>query len=140
MKTTTQNIRKSNKWAALTLACALMMAALAPATAQNPYPPYDFSQANSDGDTLYYRITSATAPYTVAVTRCHDSVYHTLPWPQYPYQQGQPGFIYPVYDYDSLITIPSSVTYGGQTYTVNAIDKRPSSIRKACTRWCFPLL
>ena len=91
--------------------------------AQNPYPDYDFKAANADGDTLYYRITSATAPYTVAVTRCHDSVYHTLPWPQYTYQVGQPGFAYPVYDYDSLVTIPSSVTYGGQTYTVNAIDK-----------------
>ena len=37
------------------------------------YEPYDFRQVNADGDTLYYRITSDTEPYTVAVTRCHDS-------------------------------------------------------------------
>ena len=99
-------------------------------SAQNPYPDYDFKAVNADGDTLYYRITSSTAPYTVAVTRCHDSVYHTLPNPQYSYQVGQPGFLYPVYDYDSLITIPSSVTYQGQTYTVNAIDKEAFYMQK----------
>ena len=98
--------------------------------AQNPYPDYDFKAANADGDTLYYRITSATAPYTVAVTRCHDSVYHTLPDPQTSIEVGQPGFLYPVYDYDSLITIPSSVTYQGQTYTVNAIDKEAFYMQK----------
>ncbi len=130
MKTTTQNIRKSNKWAALALACALMMAALAPATAQNPYPPYDFSQANSDGDTLYYRITSNTAPYTVAVTRCHDSVYHTLPFPSIAYEVGMPGFVYPVYDYDSLVVIPASVTHNGVTYTVTSIDKEAFYMQK----------
>jgi len=92
-------------------------------SAQNPYPDYDFMIANADGDTLYYRITSATAPYTVAVTRCHDSVFHTLPLPQSSGEIGQPGFLYPVYDYDSLITIPSSVTYQGQTYSVKSIDK-----------------
>ena len=66
----------------------------------------------------------------MAVTRCHDSVYHTLPDPQYAWQQGQPGYLYPVYDYDSLITIPSSVTYGGLTYTVNAIDKEAFYMQK----------
>ena len=130
MKTITRNTRKSHTWAALALACALMMAALAPATAQNPYPPYDFSQANSDGDTLYYRITSNTAPYTVAVTRCHDSVYHTLPFPSIAYEVGMPGFVYPVYDYDSLITIPSYVTYEGQTYTVTSVDKEAFYMQK----------
>ena len=79
--------------------------------AQNPYPDYDFKAVNADGDTLYYRITSSTAPYTVAVTRCHDSVFHTLPWPQHWWDVETPGFVYPVYDYDTLITIPSSVTY-----------------------------
>ena len=86
------------------------------------YEPYDFRQVNADGDTLYYRITSDMEPYTVAVTRCHDSTYHQLPVPQYFYQVGQPGFAYPVYDYDSLINIPSTVTHDDVTYTVTAID------------------
>ena len=116
----TQSVKNG---AALVCAALLLAVCAGGLKAQNPWPDYDFKAANADGDTLYYRITSATAPYTVAVTRCHDSVYHTLPWPQYSWQQGQPGFLYPVYDYDSLITIPSSVTYGGLTYTVNAIDK-----------------
>lgn len=86
------------------------------------YEPYDFRQVNADGDTLYYRITSDTEPYTVAVTRCHDSTYHKLPLPQYAWEVGQPGFAYPVYDYDSLINIPSTVTHDDVTYTVTAID------------------
>lgn len=86
------------------------------------YEPYDFRQVNADGDTLYYRITSYTEPYTVAVTRCHDSTYHLLPQPSYEWQIGQPGFAYPVYDYDSLINIPPTVTHEDVTYTVTAID------------------
>ena len=86
------------------------------------YEPYDFREVNADGDTLYYRITSDTEPYTVAVTRCHDSTYHKLPLPHVAHEVGQPGFAYPVYDYDSLINIPSSVTHEGVTYTVTAID------------------
>ncbi|MCQ2280068.1 MAG: leucine-rich repeat protein [Bacteroidales bacterium] len=86
------------------------------------YEPYDFRQANADGDTLYYRITSAVEPYTVAVTRCHDSIYHQLPHASYAWEVGQPGFAYPVYDYDSLINIPPAVTYDNVTYTVTAID------------------
>lgn len=91
-------------------------------SAQNPYPDYDFKAANADGDTLYYRITSSIAPYTVAVTRCHDSVYHKLPWPQSSSQVGQPGFVYPVYDYDSAITVPASVNYNNIEYAVTAVD------------------
>ena len=87
------------------------------------YPPYDFSSVNADGDTLYYRITSSETPYTVAVTRCHDSIYHTLPHPQYAWEEGQPGFVYPVYDYDSLINIPSNVTHNDVNYTVTSVDK-----------------
>ena len=116
--------------AGVAVAAVLLAAFLGTAFAQNPSPDYDFKAANADGDTLYYRITSATAPYTVAVTRCHDSVYHTLPHPQYAWEVGQPGFLYPVYDYDSLITIPSSVTYEGQTYTVNAVDKEAFYMQK----------
>ena len=122
----TQSVKNA---AALVCAALLLAVCAGGLKAQNPWPDYDFKAANADGDTLYYRITSATAPYTVAVTRCHDSVYHTLPDPN-SYQQGQPGFLYPVYDYDSLITIPSSVTHGGQTYTVNAIDKEAFYMQK----------
>ena len=86
------------------------------------YEPYDFRQVNADGDTLYYRITSDSEPYTVAVTRCHDSTYHQLPVPQSSWQVGQPGYAYPVYDYDSLINIPPTVTHDDVTYTVTAID------------------
>lgn len=107
-----------------TLLLALLMAAVGNgAMAQTTnYEPYDFREVNADGDTLYYRITSDSEPYTVAVTRCHDSIYHTLPHPSYEWQIGQPGFVYPVYDYDSLLNIPSSVTHEGVTYTVTAID------------------
>lgn len=90
--------------------------------AQNPYPDYDFKAANADEDTLYYRITSTIPPYTVAVTRCHDSAYHKLPWPQDSSQVGQPGFVYPVYDYDSAITVPITVTHNDITYTVTSVD------------------
>ena len=86
------------------------------------YEPYDFREVNADGDTLYYRITSNSEPYTVAVTRCHDSTYHQLPVPQFEWEIGQPGFAYPVYDYDSLINIPPTVTHDDVTYTVTDID------------------
>jgi hypothetical protein len=131
-KMMTQSARKSGYFSSalsfLTLLLALFAGGL---TAQNPWPDYDFKAANADGDTLYYRITSAAVPYTVAVTRCHDSVYHTLPSPTTAYEVGQPGFLYPVYDYDSLVTIPSSVTYQGQTYTVTAVDKEAFYMQKA---------
>ena len=86
------------------------------------YEPYDFREVNADGDTLYYRITSDSEPYTVAVTRCHDSTYHQLSVPQFEWEIGQPGFAYPVYDYDSLINIPPTVTHDDVTYTVTDID------------------
>ena len=86
------------------------------------YEPYDFREVNADGDTLYYRITSDSEPYTVAVTRCHDSTYHQLSVPQFEWEIGQPGFTYPVYDYDSLINIPPTVTHDDVTYTVTDID------------------
>lgn len=106
-----------------TLFLVLLVAAGSAATAQSiVYEPYDFRQVNADGDTLYYRITSGSEPYTVAVTRCHDSTYHQLPLPQYAWQVGQPGFAYPVYDYDSLINISPTVTHDDVTYTVTAID------------------
>ncbi len=124
--------------AALALVSLLLVLFAGGLTAQNPWPDYDFKAANADGDTLYYRITSATVPYTVAVTRCHDSVFHTLPLPQYSYQIGQPGFLYPVYDYDTLITIPSSVTYGGRSYTVNAIDKEAFYYQKGMHKVVLP--
>ena len=107
-----------------TLLLALLMAArsISAMAQKTNYEPYDFREVNADGDTLYYRITSDSEPYTVAVTRCHDSIYHTLPFPFYEWEIGHPGFVYPVYDYDSLINIPPTVTHEGITYTVTAID------------------
>ncbi|MBP5496665.1 MAG: leucine-rich repeat domain-containing protein [Bacteroidales bacterium] len=100
------------------------------AVAQNPYPPYDFTVENADGDLLYYRITSATAPYTVAVTRCHDSVYHNLLDPHYPHDIGQPGYLYDLYDYDSSITVPAMVTYNGTDYQVTSVDNEAFFMQK----------
>lgn len=102
------------------------------------YPPYDFTSVNEDDDTLYYRITSSEAPFTVAVTRCHDSIFHTLQIPFYAYQIGQPGFVYPVYDYDSLISIPSNVTHNGVNYTVTAIDNEAFYMQKAMRTVIIP--
>ncbi len=121
MKAINRNTRKPHAWAALALACALVMAALSPATAQNPYPPYDFSQANSDGDILYYRITSNTAPYTVAVTRSQDSSYYNLQIPTMTYQEGMPGYLYPLFEYDTLVVIPSTVAHNNITYSVTSV-------------------
>ena len=102
----------------------LLVAAGSAAMAQSiVYEPYDFRQVNADGDTLYYRITSDSEPYTVAVTRCHDSTYHQLPHAQYAWQVGQPGYAYPVYDYDSLINIPPTVTNDDVTYNHRTIVK-----------------
>lgn len=85
---------------------------------------------SSEGDTLYYRITSQTEPYTVAVARCRDSVYHNLPAPEFAWQVGQPGFLYPVYDYDTLVTIPPEVFHEGVTYTVTSVDKEAFYMQK----------
>ena len=98
--------------------------------AQNLYPPYDFTVENQDGDVLYYRITSSSAPYTVAVTRSQDPVYYTLQQPQYAWQVGQPGFQYPLYDYDSAITVPAAVTYNGTTYDVTSVDDEAFFMQK----------
>ncbi len=63
---------------------------------------YNFS-AVSDGHTLYYNITSSTLPYTVEVTSQNSSS---------PYYSTYPT---------GRLTIPSSVTYNGKTYSVTSI-------------------
>ena len=123
-KIKTQTEKVSGRFGVTLAFMAILLAfSAANLTAQGYWPDYDFKAANADGDTLYYRITSSSAPYTVAVTRCHDSVYHTLPSPTTTWEMGQPGFLYPVFDYDSMITVPSSVSHGGVTYAVTAVDK-----------------
>ena len=64
---------------------------------------HDFEVKNADGKTIYYNITSSTAPYTVAVT----------------YQ----GTSYSEYknEYTGSVTIPEKVTYNGKTYSVTSI-------------------
>ncbi len=138
MKAINRNTRKPHAWAALALACTLMMAALSPATAQNPYPPYDFSQANSDGDILYYRITSNTAPYTVAVTRSQDSSYYNLQIPTMTYQEGMPGYLYPLFEYDTLVVIPSTVAHNNITYSVTSVDEKAFFYEKGIRRIELP--
>lgn len=65
---------------------------------------YDFASINSNGDTIYYNITSSTSPYKVAVTYKGDMLSD--------------------YDeYKGSITIPSTVTKNNITYTVSSIDQ-----------------
>ena len=100
------------------LACAALLLAVCAGglKAQNPWPDYYFKAANADGDTLYYRITSATAPYTVAVTRCHDSATFDLQLP--------------LNDYDYQIEVPGTVTYNGIPYAVTAVDEKAFYLQK----------
>ncbi|MDR0790305.1 MAG: leucine-rich repeat protein [Bacteroidales bacterium] len=58
---------------------------------------YDFSAMNDDGKTIYYNITSVTAPMTVAVT-----------YESYVYYSGS-------------VIIPSFVVYNGNAYSVTSI-------------------
>ena len=75
---------------------------------------YDFSAMCESGQTLYYNITSSSSPYQVEVT------YQT--YPQYNFNTNQ----YSNSSYSSLsgiLTIPSSVTYSGRTYSVTSIGE-----------------
>ncbi|MBO7652421.1 MAG: leucine-rich repeat domain-containing protein [Bacteroidales bacterium] len=64
---------------------------------------YDFSAVCESGQTLYYNITSNEEPYTVEMTcRYSSSPYY------YTFPTGE-------------LTIPSSVTYNGTTYSVTSI-------------------
>ena len=64
---------------------------------------YDFSAVCGSGQTLYYNITSSISPYTVEVTKENASspYYNTFP--------------------TGSLTIPSAVTYNGNTYNVTSI-------------------
>ena len=63
---------------------------------------HDFTAINSNGDTIYYKITSSISPYKVAVT--------------------YKGEMLNDYDeYKGSITIPSTVTNNNITYTVSSI-------------------
>ena len=76
----------------LTLSICLMMAMLSFA--------HDFEVAH-----FYYKITSSTEPYTVAVTYKGDA----------PGQYGNP--------YGGNVIIPESVSYNGKTYSVTTIEQ-----------------
>ena len=69
---------------------------------------YDFSARCSSGQTLYYNITSSTEPYSVAVT--YPNYYNG----NYYYNFSKPT---------GNLTIPSSVTYSGRTYSVTSIGE-----------------
>ena len=79
----------------LSLSVCLMMAMLSFA--------HDFEVDNADGKTIYYDITSSSAPYTVAVTYrgTYDSEYYN--------------------EYTGDVTIPATVIYSGKTYSVTSI-------------------
>jgi len=64
---------------------------------------HDFEIANN-GHNIYYKITSSSAPYTVAVT------YKGSTYNEY------------LNEYSGAITLPSSVTYNGITYSVTSIN------------------
>ena len=56
-----------------------------------------------EADGIYYKITSSSAPYTVAVT--YRGTYY------YSYSN----------EYTEAVTIPATVTYNGKTYSVTSI-------------------
>lgn len=64
---------------------------------------HDFLAVNSDGDTIYYKITSNVAPYTVAVTFKGTA--------EYEYEN----------EYKNSISIPDSVLRSGRYYKVTSI-------------------
>jgi len=75
---------------------------------------YDFSSVNSNGDTIYYNITSAVSPFTVSVT---NKVYNT---------------------YSGNIIIPSTVINNSITYSVNAIENYAFEACSGLTSVTFP--
>lgn len=121
-----------------TLFLALLLLCSWATKAQSAYPPYDFKAANADGDTLYYRITSSSAPYKVAVTRCMDSLFHSLHAPQSANDVGQSGYAYPLYTYGSLLSIPSEVTHDGITYSVTSVDNEAFYLQRGIRKVVLP--
>ena len=75
---------------------------------------FDFSAKCSSGQTLYYKITSSTEPYSVQVTYAY-------------YKQGTLGYSYTdeyYYNYtepEGYLVIPNTVTNGTITYSVTSI-------------------
>lgn len=75
---------------------------------------YDFSSVNSNGDTIYYNITSAVSPYAVSVT---NKAYNT---------------------YSGNIIIPSTVINNSIIYFVNAIENYAFEGCSGLTSVTFP--
>ena len=83
------------------LTLSFIVLAIATALAENKL--YDFSAVCGSGQTLYYRITSSIAPYTVDVTR--------------------PNYLYNDYSKPlGNLTIPATVDNDGITYSVTGVD------------------
>jgi hypothetical protein len=70
---------------------------------------YDFSAVCESGQTLYYKITSSTEPYTVKVTYPNASD---------GYYNAYIGYTYPT----GTLVIPTSVIHNGIAYSVTSID------------------
>lgn len=68
---------------------------------------YDFSAVAPSGQTLYYNVTSSGSSPKVSVTYPGSGHWH-FSWTGYTSPRGS-------------LTIPSTVTYGGTTYSVTSI-------------------
>ena len=77
------------------------------------YGEYDFSAVNSDGQTIYYKITSTTN-FTCEVTRDYSN------------------------KYSGVVNIPSSVTYNNNNYTVTSIGNSAFSYCQNLTKVTIP--
>ena len=85
---------------------AVLLALLLSAVGMTKGFAYDFSKVCSTGQTLYYDIIDATNHY---VEMTYPGTSSLRPWNGYTKPTGN-------------ITLPSSVTYNGVTYTVKSID------------------
>ncbi len=77
---------------------------------------YDFSAVCSNGDTLYYEITSSAEPYTVKVIHT-EALY---------YQDGDSVYVTYYYNHvnpSGYLIIPESVSYDNITYSVTSIGE-----------------
>ncbi|MBR6333467.1 MAG: leucine-rich repeat domain-containing protein [Bacteroidales bacterium] len=54
------------------------------------------------------------------------------------YEEQLPGFMHPLYDYDTMLVIPSSVIHNNITYSVSSIDEKAFLYEKGIRRIELP--